>query len=175
MLIDRKGYASWEAELSGEYRMEHMLLSDSIEGLENRDFKIFHLSRLMAGLPPFAKDFSRGCYTSCNVVYCALQFAAYLGCSEIYLYGVDFDFGNGNHHFTSDYGNSFARPPEDPATAARAYHFALSQAYRGYLSAKKAAEERGFKIYNASRRTKLDVFERVDFDSLFDGGPVRFL
>ena len=44
-----------------------------------------------------------------------------------------------------------------------------------FKRAKQAAEQMGFKIYNASRRTKLDVFERVDFDSLFDGGPVRFL
>lgn len=175
MLIDRIGYAAWETDLLGKYRMEHTLLSDTIEGTENKGFEIFHLSRLMAGPPPFAKDFSRGCYTSCNVVYCALQFAAYLGCSQIYLYGVDFDYGNGNNHFSPDYYASFKRAPEASATVARVYDFALSQSYQGYLSARKAAEERGFKIYNASRRTKLDVFKRVDFDSLFDGGPARFL
>lgn len=41
------------------------------------------------------------------------------------------------------------------------------QVHLAYLSAKKYAEEHGIKIYNATRGGKLEVFERVDFDSLF--------
>ena len=37
-----------------------------------------------------------------------------------------------------------------------------------FLAAKRNADENGFKIYNATRGGKLEVFERVDFDTLFD-------
>ena len=40
--------------------------------------------------------------------------------------------------------------------------------HNAYQKAKQVADEAGVKIYNASRYTELDVFERVDFDSLFD-------
>ena len=36
-----------------------------------------------------------------------------------------------------------------------------------YQAAEKYAEEHGIKIYNATRGGRLEVFERVDFDSLF--------
>ena len=36
-----------------------------------------------------------------------------------------------------------------------------------YKSAKKYADAHGIKIYNATRGGKLEVFERVDFDTLF--------
>ena len=36
-----------------------------------------------------------------------------------------------------------------------------------YLAMKKNCEERGLKVYNATRGGKLEVFKRVDFDSLF--------
>ena len=37
----------------------------------------------------------------------------------------------------------------------------------GYMCAKEYAERHEIKIYNATRGGKLEVFERVDFDSLF--------
>ncbi len=37
-----------------------------------------------------------------------------------------------------------------------------------YTEAKRYADTHGIKIYNATRGGKLEVFERVDFDSLFD-------
>lgn len=36
-----------------------------------------------------------------------------------------------------------------------------------YIIARKHCEEKGIKIYNATRGGKLEVFERVDFDKLF--------
>ena len=37
-----------------------------------------------------------------------------------------------------------------------------------YKSAKKYADSHGIRIYNATRGGKLEVFERIDFDSLFE-------
>lgn len=36
-----------------------------------------------------------------------------------------------------------------------------------YQAARRYAETHGIKIYNATRGGELEVFERVDFDSLF--------
>ena len=38
----------------------------------------------------------------------------------------------------------------------------------GYQKAKQYADAHGIKIYNATRGGKLEVFPRVDFDSLFE-------
>jgi len=38
---------------------------------------------------------------------------------------------------------------------------------RAYKTAKKYADRHGVKIYNATRGGNLEVFERVDFDTLF--------
>jgi len=185
MLGDKDGIALWKDELVGKCRTEHMLFADRIEGPPDYGFETFHLCRLQVNPqcpPAFTRDFAWGCYTCSTITYCALQFAAYLGCSAIYLYGIDFDSTADCIHFYSKGHNSFSsgrilpdkiaesQDPSDPSNI-----IAARRAKLGYLSARQAAEERGFKIYNASRHTKLDVFERVDFDSLFGGGPVRFL
>ena len=39
-----------------------------------------------------------------------------------------------------------------------------------YQAAREYADRHGIKIYNATRGGKLEVFERVDFDSLFSMG-----
>ena len=39
--------------------------------------------------------------------------------------------------------------------------------YNAHVAAKKYADEHDIKIYNATRGGKLEVFPRVDFDSLF--------
>ena len=42
-----------------------------------------------------------------------------------------------------------------------------AQVSLAYKAARKYADAHGIKIYNATRGGKLEVFERVDFDSLF--------
>ena len=46
-------------------------------------------------------------------------------------------------------------------------YFDIDKATAAYISAKKNAESRKIKIYNATRGGMLDVFERIDFDELF--------
>ena len=85
-----------------------------------------------------------------------------MGFEKIYLLGTDFtQKGNvgekGNHIYDDIFtekrkivGNSF-------------YDIALN----ALEIAKEYADAHGIKIYNATRGGKLEVFERVDFDSLF--------
>jgi hypothetical protein len=62
------------------------------------------------------------------------------------------------NHFHADY-----RKPGETWIMPR-----LDRQRAEFVIAREFLEARGVKILNASRFTKLDVWERVDFDSLFD-------
>ena len=42
----------------------------------------------------------------------------------------------------------------------------LDSSYLAYQAAEKYATQNGIKVYNATRITNLDVFERVNFDEI---------
>lgn len=105
-----------------------------------------------------------------TVVYSAIQMAVYMGIREIYLIGVDHNFNtvrnkdgeivtnpNVQDYFCEEYNKDKENlwiPNTDETTLI-------------YMQAKKYAAKHGINIYNATRGGKLEVFPRVDFDSLF--------
>ena len=88
-----------------------------------------------------------------TITYICIELAVYMGFKEIYLLGVDCDYSGKKQHVI-DTGDIVFNNPE-------------SRMIEAYKKAKKYADEHGIKIYNATRGGKLEVFERVDFDSLF--------
>lgn len=91
-----------------------------------------------------------------TVTYVCIQLAIYMGFSEIYLLGVDCNYtmGSKNNHFIAEELEDNRNHGEDSMIKAFEY-------------AKKYVDSHGIKIYNATRGGMLEVFERVDFDSLF--------
>ncbi len=110
-------------------------------------------------LPNFSIDISQKVYGGATVTYPCIQIAIYLGFKKIYLVGVDCNYvkNSVNNYF-------FKSNVEDN----RNHH--EDRMISSYIAAKKYADEHGIKIYNATRGGALEVFERVDFDSLFKGG-----
>lgn len=126
--------------------------------------------------PFFSRDFSEIAYLSGTITYVALQFAYHLGCEEVYLLGVDFDYGPLEEHF----------PPgklvidEGNIDLVRKAH--LNNRYyqigdvigvpdrqlqaRGYHLAREAFESSGRKIRNASPAGKLEIFDRVRLEDV---------
>ena len=107
-------------------------------------------------LPKFSGDFSKGSYWGTTITYDALQLAVYMGFSEIYLMGVDcckYDTVE-NQHFVKNYSEKLGNIREKENSIA-------------YTAARQYADSHGIQIYNASRGGKLEVFKRVDFDTLF--------
>ncbi len=103
---------------------------------------------------PFSDDITHTVYSGGNVIYAVLQIAVYMGFVEIYLVGVDCSYPKDKpSHF---YGNDFD-VGGDP-------QWGIS--INSFQSAKKYADAHGIKIYNATRGGELEVFERVDFDTL---------
>lgn len=104
----------------------------------------------------FSQDVSRVSYAGNTVTYICMQFAVFMGFKEIYLVGVDcnYDKGSQNNHFIKEDKPDYIEHNTDRMLLA-------------YQSAKHFADEHDIKFYNATRGGKLEIFERVDFDSLF--------
>lgn len=105
----------------------------------------------------FSEDISRVSYAGYTVAYVCLQMAVYMGFKEIYMLGTDCNYNKGskNNHFMEEMKPDYTNHNEDKMLLA-------------YQAAKQYADTHGIKIYNATRGGMLEVFERVDFDSLFE-------
>ncbi len=113
------------------------------------------------GFPSFSDNIVEGIYSGLTVMYIMLQIAVYMGFKEIYLLGVDFSWGEDGRdtHFCKDYMDD------------RLVHDAMKykeEQKNAYISARRYADAHGIKIYNATRGGHLEVFERVDFDKIFE-------
>jgi hypothetical protein len=131
-------------------------------------------------LPAFSDDFIGGVHGGATITYTALQLAAWLGVSEVYLLGVDFNYRVNDAHPSTEFAglqvysgagerNHFAEGYIKPGEVVFAPDMeAMLCAFRAAQD--KAVASDRFKIFNATRGGCLEVFPRVDFDGLF-GGP----
>ena len=125
--------------------------------------------------PGFSPHIRERIYGGESVTYFNLQVAYFMGCTEIYLIGIDFSFkipekkivdesfeyileGEGEqNHFVKNY-----RPVGEKWTMPH-----LREQEMAFECARDYVRQHGGAIYNASRTSELKVFERVDFDDLF--------
>ena len=112
----------------------------------------------------------KGFYWGSTVIYSMLQFAFYMGCNPIYLIGVDFSFvlpnapqdgiqltGEGEiNHFHPDY-----RPKGEKWNVPN-----IDVQLKTFQKAHQFAKKNNFKIFNATRGGKLDVFPRISLSTL---------
>ena len=130
----------------------------------------FNYQKIKNNRPIFSRNIAQFIKCGGSVVYNCMQIAAYMGFKEIYLLGIDHHFPqvvdldgnlvvdkNAKGHFSNDYLSS-EQDVDIPSPQRTEF---------AYISAQKYADENGFKIFNATRGGKLEVFERVDFDDLF--------
>jgi hypothetical protein len=116
---------------------------------------------LRSRYPNFSEDISKRIFEGWTVTYANIQLAAYMGFKEIYLLGIDHNYsmnsGSKNHfsekYMTGKMGKEHNLPHLEYSTPA-------------YEAARQYAEHNAIKIYNATRGGKLEVFERVDFDTI---------
>lgn len=117
----------------------------------------------------FSYDASKQLECTGTVTITCIQLAYYMGFSEVYLIGVDHNFSNmtdkdGNKVVDNTVKNYFC-DDYDKDVADKVVHD-LHYTTRSYELAKEACDKVGFKVYNATRGGKLEVFPRVDLDSL---------
>ena len=119
----------------------------------------------------FSPDAAKGIYPAASVTTEMLQFAYYMGFSEVYLIGVDFSYNitkaTGETKYSyNDEDNYFIKGYLKPGEVADMPNFTAN--LLSFKAAKDAFDANGRIIRNATRGGKLEVFERVDLDDLFD-------
>ncbi|HOC70472.1 MAG TPA: DUF115 domain-containing protein [Candidatus Hydrogenedentes bacterium] len=127
--------------------------------------------------PQFSTDFAAIVHLGSTITHIMLQLAYHLGCDPVYIIGLDHDYGDLPRLF----------PPgkititEENLKLVRGLHFSdkyykigdqigvpfVKEQEQAYTRAREIFEADNRCIYNASTHTKLDVFERCDFESLF--------
>ncbi len=110
----------------------------------------------------FSEDITSGTYGGGSVLYDCIQIAVYMGFKRLYILGADHSYKNNqsdvSNHFHKDYYARQSNPNK----------YCPDKVEYAFMSAKRYADAHGIKIYNATRGGKLEIFERVDFDSLFE-------
>ena len=121
--------------------------------------------------PKFAKDIRKRVWESATVTYVALQVAYFMGFDTVILIGVDHNFetkgapnttivsqGDDPNHFHPEYfGKGFRWQLPD-----------LEKSEMGYQMARNAYEAAGRKVLDATVGGKLTIFEKADFNRLFN-------
>lgn len=117
----------------------------------------------------FTEDFSTKVLHGSTVTNVCIQLAVYLGFEEIYLLGVDNSYpAGGKQHFNNEVEERIKQTgvvSEFKVQEVIDYEVEFNK--RIYKNSRNYAENHGIKIYNATRGGMLEVFERVDFDTLF--------
>ncbi len=118
----------------------------------------------------FSTDAAKGIYPAGSVTTEMLQFAYYMGFSEIYLIGVDFNYSitqsldNKTYSYQGE-SNYFIPGYLKPGEVADMPNFKAN--LLSFHAAKETIEGQGKIIMNATRGGKLEVFDRVNLDDLF--------
>lgn len=111
------------------------------------------------------EDISLGFSEGRTVTFDAIQLAIYMGFHEIYLLGVDFNYSkvldeDGQYHKVDGVDDYFSQKSYDTT------RLLIVPTKYAYTVAREYCDGHGIIIRNATRGGKLEVFERVDFDTL---------
>jgi len=126
--------------------------------------------------PHFSEDAAKCIYTGGTVSYLCMQLAYYMGFDEVYLIGFDHNYvipsdadvkgcvitsnSDDPNHFHPEYFGKGKRW-NDPR---------LDRMELAYRRTRRVFEQNGRRIFNATAGGKLEVFQRVNYDSLFVNG-----
>lgn len=109
----------------------------------------------------FSPDCSKAMYAGYLSMYSLLQLAFYMGFREIILLGCD-----GKYSVAKPHCYDRTRTDDIVLPNQRGAALQTQGINRGFENMRWAADEYGMEIYNATRGGYLEVFPRIDFDSL---------
>lgn len=100
-----------------------------------------------------------------------IQLAVYMGFKKIYLIGIDHNFSrmtdkDGNLIIDKNARDHFGNQKNADKNTKGIYN--IDQATQTYINLKEFCYKQNVEIFNATRGGKLEVYPRVDFDSLFN-------
>lgn len=109
----------------------------------------------------FSPDFSQYVYGGNTVIYDAMQIAAYMGFEEIILLGVDMTRVKPGERIPHFYDGNLKGDE-------KLVKGDVDVVLKVFEIAQEVTKQMGIRILNATRGGNVEVFERVDFDSLFE-------
>ena len=136
---------------------------------EKFHFFVLQYKDFYPGFPDFSKDLTQRLAQGFTVTYGAIQLAAYMGFSEIYLLGVDHNYSiirdaNGKPLKTNSGSTNYANGMENKMDISNLPR--IEETTLSFEFAERYSRRHGFRIFNATRGGKLEAFERVDFDKI---------
>ncbi|MHC1771544.1 MAG: 6-hydroxymethylpterin diphosphokinase MptE-like protein [Flexilinea sp.] len=149
-------------------RMPRFVTTRAMKWLKPAE-NLFFLYSTYTG-PTFAKDIRKRMWEGATVTYMALQTAFYLGFQQVILIGVDHSFatkGKPNETVTSqgDDPNHF-----NPGYFGKGFRWQLPDldtSERSYTLARETYKAAGREVIDATIGGKLQIFPKVDYNSLF--------
>lgn len=153
--------------------MRNTLKKHGVKIDKNTYFFIMYY-RVITRLEKFKKknisnDVSKYFSMNFSITQTMIEFALYMGFKEIYLLGIDHNFPvikdkNGNVISNNIEGHFDGAGSKD-ASLDMCFYDSSTSCYEAY---DKYAKKKNVKIYNASRFTKLNAFEKVNLDSVIN-------
>ena len=127
-------------------------------------------------VPRFSTDASKVLFCGQSVTYINLQLAFFMGFTEVFLIGMDFEYVIPDSHGRK--GDFIYSTTDDPNHFHKEYFGKgktwkdpkLERVATNYRQAKLTYESVGRRIYNASIGGRLEIFERVDYERLLKAG-----
>lgn len=106
----------------------------------------------------YDKDLALGVYDYYSITHECIVYAIYMGFSEIYLIGADNDYlGEKKHFLNYDSDNNIS---------VRRAEIIQNANDIGYNMIKKISDSEDVKIYNCTRGGRLELFPRIELDSI---------
>lgn len=107
----------------------------------------------------FSKDCSKVLYHNFTTICSIVQLAAYMGFTDIYFLGIDCNYFGDSEHFYDKKNGKASRQIGNTFWLQRGF----------YNLKQKVSEVEGLNVYNATRGGALELFKRVNLDSLLPG------
>lgn len=154
--------------LSGTNKIYPFDLSDILLPLP--DVNYINFIRHYKGFPKFSVNFDEVAYWGGTVSFLNMQLACYLGCKEIYLIGFDHSYNvkkDANNIITSTGNEATHFHPNYFLKGQKWFDPNTERMEMAYIKAKQVLSASGVKVYNATVGGKLEVYERIDYNTLF--------
>lgn len=149
----------------------YMVCKNTVSGLSNLNWMPMRMIPPKKNTYQFSDDVTKQVVEGLTITYSCMQLAAYMGFSEIYLLGVDH-----NYSIEIDSDGNIIKNDESVKNYFDEAKVSINdinlpkvvEMTRAYLSAERYSRDHGFRIFNATRGGKLEMFERVNFDVIVE-------
>lgn len=142
---------------------------------KRKNVKFMYIETTPEGKRRFDADVPSGIHNGINISYTLIELAVFIGYREIYLLGIDHSYVtkknevgqtvlDGNSR--SNYFEGIAPLKYEAKVSTDDMEHVMDASTAAYHNAKEYADSHGIRIMNATRGGCLEVFERVDFDSI---------